>query len=109
MPYMYELKFRMLQPRENEISLRKWSAGTARFRTLEGTLVMLTEWSLDNNHTLTFSFCKLVLSSQSCFHVNTQAPRQIRLCLKVKLSFECFLSATLLHDYDCLHIAESWW
>jgi len=29
----------MLQVRENEISLRKWSGGTAHFRTLEGILV----------------------------------------------------------------------
>jgi len=28
----------MLQVRENEISLRKWSDGTAQLRTLEGTL-----------------------------------------------------------------------
>jgi len=29
----------MLQVRENEISLRKWSGGTAHLRTLEKTLV----------------------------------------------------------------------
>ena len=28
----------MLQVRENEILLRKWSGGTAQLRTLEGTL-----------------------------------------------------------------------
>jgi len=32
--------FVMLQVRENEISLRKWSDGTAQFRTLEGTLAV---------------------------------------------------------------------
>ena len=29
----------MLQGRENDISLRKWSGGTAQLRTLVGTLV----------------------------------------------------------------------
>jgi len=28
----------MFQERENEVSLRKWSGGTAQLRTLEGTL-----------------------------------------------------------------------
>ena len=31
-------KFGMLQEHENEVSLRKWSGGTAHLRTLEGTL-----------------------------------------------------------------------
>jgi len=30
----------MLQVRENEISLRKWSNGTVQLRTLKGTLLM---------------------------------------------------------------------
>jgi len=39
--------FVMLQVRENEISLRKWSDGTAQFRTLEGTLaVTFATWPL---------------------------------------------------------------
>jgi len=33
-----DIKFGMMQVRENEISLRKWSAGTAQLLTLEGTL-----------------------------------------------------------------------
>jgi len=31
----------MLQVHENEISLHKWSGGTAQLRTLEGTLSMV--------------------------------------------------------------------
>jgi len=31
----------MLEVRENETSLRKWSGGAAQLRTLEGTLVLL--------------------------------------------------------------------
>jgi len=38
MRYKYDMRFGMLQVRENEISLRKWSDGTAQLRTLEGTL-----------------------------------------------------------------------
>jgi len=35
MRYIYDIKFGMLQVRENEISLRKWSAGgAAQLRTL---------------------------------------------------------------------------
>jgi len=36
--YIYYIKFGMLQVRENEISLRKWSLVVLRMRTLEGTL-----------------------------------------------------------------------
>jgi len=36
---LYDITFGMLQGRENDISLRKWSGGTAQLRTLEGTLV----------------------------------------------------------------------
>ena len=36
MRYMHDGKFGMLQVRENAISLRKWSGGTARLRTSEG-------------------------------------------------------------------------
>jgi len=39
MRYIYD-KLGMLQGRENEISLRKWSGGTAQLRTLERTLVV---------------------------------------------------------------------
>jgi len=35
----YDIKFTMLQVRENEISLHKWSGDSAHFRILEGTLV----------------------------------------------------------------------
>ena len=35
---IYDMKFGMLQVRTNEISLRKWSDGTAQLRTLEGTM-----------------------------------------------------------------------
>ena len=31
--------------RENEISLRKWSGGTAQLRTLEGTLIRGSQWT----------------------------------------------------------------
>jgi len=34
------MKFGMLQARENEISLRKWSGGIAQLRSLEGTLLI---------------------------------------------------------------------
>jgi len=41
MQYMCNIKFGMLQVRENEISLRKWSVrGTAQLGTLEGTLLL---------------------------------------------------------------------
>jgi len=33
MRYIQDVKFGMLQVRENEISLRKWSGGTAQLRT----------------------------------------------------------------------------
>jgi len=36
---IYGLKFRTLQVRENEFSLRKWSGGTAQLPTVEGTLI----------------------------------------------------------------------
>ena len=39
MRYVYDIKFEMLQVRQNEISLRKWSGGTAQLRTSEGALV----------------------------------------------------------------------
>jgi len=32
MRYVYDIKFGMLQVRENEISLRKWSGGIAQLR-----------------------------------------------------------------------------
>jgi len=32
MRYVYDIKFEMLQVRQNEISLRKWSGGTAQLR-----------------------------------------------------------------------------
>jgi len=35
---VHDIKFRMLQVRENEISLRKWTGGTAQLRTLEVAL-----------------------------------------------------------------------
>jgi len=38
MRYIYDIKFGMLKARENEIALRKCSAGTAHLRTFEGTL-----------------------------------------------------------------------
>jgi len=37
--YIYRIKCRMFEVRENEIALRKLSGGTAQLRTLEGTLV----------------------------------------------------------------------
>jgi len=36
---VYRMKFRMLEVHENEIALRKLSAGIAQLRTLEGTLL----------------------------------------------------------------------
>jgi len=38
---IYDIKFYMLQVRENEISLRKWSDSAAHLRTLEGTLPIM--------------------------------------------------------------------
>jgi len=38
MRFICDIDFRMLQVRENEISLRKSSGGTTHLRTLEGTL-----------------------------------------------------------------------
>ena len=35
--FVYDIKFGMLQVRENEIALRKWFGGTVHLRTLEGT------------------------------------------------------------------------
>jgi len=37
---MYDIKYGMLQVRENEISLRKGSGGTAQLHSLEGTLIV---------------------------------------------------------------------
>jgi len=37
MQYTYDIKSGMLQLRENEIPLRKWSGDTAHLRTLQGT------------------------------------------------------------------------
>jgi len=39
----------MLQVRKNEISLRKYSDGSAHLRTLEGTLVTRESARFDNN------------------------------------------------------------
>jgi len=36
--HIYNIKLGMLEMRENEISLRKWSSGTAQLRTVEGTV-----------------------------------------------------------------------
>jgi len=36
-----DIKFRMLQVRENEIQLRKWSDGAAQLRSSEGTLPLI--------------------------------------------------------------------
>jgi len=38
MQYIYDIKSGLLPVRENEISLHKWSVGTAHLRTVEGTL-----------------------------------------------------------------------
>jgi len=38
MRYIYDNKSALLLVRENEISLHKWSVGTAHLRTAEGTL-----------------------------------------------------------------------
>jgi len=38
MRFIYDIKFGMLQVRENEMLLRNWSGGTAHMRTLEGSL-----------------------------------------------------------------------
>jgi len=46
MQYIYDIKFGMLQVCDNDISLRKWSGGTALLRTLEGKLVITPPWSL---------------------------------------------------------------
>jgi len=35
--YVYDIKFLTLELRENEISLRIWSGGTAHLHTLDGT------------------------------------------------------------------------
>ena len=48
MQYIYDIKFRMLQVRENEISLRKWSDGNPHLRTVKGTLVGMTWHSTVN-------------------------------------------------------------
>jgi len=37
--YVYDIKFGMLQVRENDISLRKWSGGAVQLRTLRETLL----------------------------------------------------------------------
>jgi len=36
MRYIHDIKFGMLEVRENEISLRKWSGGTAHAQLKEG-------------------------------------------------------------------------
>jgi len=38
MPYIHDIKSGLLLVRENEISLHKWSIGTAHLRTVKGTL-----------------------------------------------------------------------
>jgi len=38
MRYVYDIKSGLLLVRENEISLHKWSVGTAHLRTVEGAL-----------------------------------------------------------------------
>jgi len=39
MRYIYDIKSGLLLVRENEISLHKWSVGTAHLRTVEGNCV----------------------------------------------------------------------
>jgi len=49
MQYIYDIKSGLLPVRENEISLHKWSVGTAHLRTVEGTLplgVATLHWKL---------------------------------------------------------------
>jgi len=38
MRHIYDIKSRLLLVRENEISLHKWSVGTAHLHTVEGAL-----------------------------------------------------------------------
>jgi len=57
MRYIHDIKFGMLQVRNNEISLRKCSGGSAQLRTLEGTLVTRESARFDNND----SCCEQVL------------------------------------------------
>jgi len=45
MRYIYDMKSGMLQVRENEISLRKWSGGAAHLRTLQETLGAIAGFS----------------------------------------------------------------
>ena len=52
------MKFGMFQVRENKISLRKWSGGTAQLHTLEG-MVVTTICSVF----YMFCFCYLLLLS----------------------------------------------
>jgi len=40
MRHTHDIKFGLLQVRENGISLRKWSGGTAHLRISKGTLLM---------------------------------------------------------------------
>ena len=49
MRYIYDIKFRMLQVRKNEISLRKCSGGSAQLRTSEGTLATREPARFDND------------------------------------------------------------
>jgi len=77
--YIYRIKFRMLEVRENEIALRKMSGGTAQLRTLEGTLASTHSafhwWSTQcAAHVLLFSY-KL-----SCFVVGTNGCLNFRHC-----------------------------
>jgi len=57
----HDIKFVMLQVRENEISLRRWSCGTALLSTLDGTLFLTSmtgcEFALKFKTTRKYTTC----------------------------------------------------
>ena len=54
MRYMYDNKFGMLQVRENEISLRKWSGVMAQLHTVQGTLPAIEIVFFETFHMIAF-------------------------------------------------------
>jgi len=63
MRHIYDIKSGLLLVHENEISLHKWSVGTAHLRTVEGTLSLGVETL--NIETLNI-ICHRALNVNSC-------------------------------------------
>jgi len=68
MRFIYNVKFGMLQVRENVIALHKLSGGTTQLRTLEGTLMIVND--LEKSRKLIEQWCSTGMGMRAkVFHI----------------------------------------